>query len=111
MISPVMRAQRPIVRCLHTAPTVSTVAVPIHTRKMCCPGTRRATGSSWLGVVPQYAAAASHAHAAQNAERTRGLVMIFIGVVFPYVFFGWGVGGCDTCTQGWGDDSEQGFPL
>lgn len=111
MISPVMRAHLPIVRCLHTAPSVSTVAVATQTRKICCPGTRRATGSSWLGVVPQYAAAASHAQAAQNAESIWGLVIIFIGAVFPYVVSGWGVGGCNTCAERGGDDSEQGLPL
>lgn len=111
MMRPTMRAHLPIVRCLHTVPSVSTVAVATHTRKIWSPGTRRATGSSCDGVVPQYAAAANHAQAAQNAESTRGLVMIFIGSVFPYVVAGWGVGGSDTCTQGGGDDGEQGFPL
>lgn len=112
MMSPTILAHLPIVRCLHTVPSVSTVAVATQTRKICCPGTRRATGSSWLGVVPQYAAAASHAQAAQNAERTRGLVIIFIDAVFPYVIIvGWGVGCCDTCAESGGDDGEQGFPL
>lgn len=112
MMSPTILAHLPIVRCLHTVPSVSTVAVAIQTRKICCPGTRRTTGSSWLGVVPQYAAAASHAQAAQNAESTRGLVIIFIGAVLTYVIIvGWGVGGSVARAEGWGDDGEQGFPL